>query len=135
MVRALQRSIFGRNAGASLRSTSMALTPRSPRSMASVKPVGPPPTMRTSVSMRLLCNGLEIGELGSLLHEVADGAFERLEAAVAGSAQRVLHLHRLEHEERRAAPQVRAPLGEDPRHRARHRRDDPACRSGFAPFR
>src|SRR5712692_7460525 len=106
MVRALQRSIFGRNAGASFCSMTMARTPRSPRSMASVKPVGPAPTMRTWVSMVLLCTQLEIGELGSLLHKVADGTFERLEAAVAGSAQRVLHLHRLDHQERRAARQI-----------------------------
>jgi hypothetical protein len=56
------------------------------------------PGRRTS-----LCRRLEIGELGSLLHEVADRALERLEATVAGRAQRVLHLHRLEHQERGAA--------------------------------
>src|ERR1700752_2504153 len=51
MVRALMRSIFGRNAGASFCSISVQRTPRRPRSMASVKPVGPAPTMSTSRSM------------------------------------------------------------------------------------
>src|SRR6516225_5907280 len=124
MVRALQRSIFGRNWGASFCSITIARTPRRPRSMASVKPVGPAPTMRTcasicltdltAASMRLVpqshrmislgcfhfgCNRLEIGELRSFLHEVADGAFEGLQAAVGGRAQRVLHFHCLEHDE------------------------------------
>src|SRR5215212_9132937 len=49
MVRALQRSIFGRNCGASFFSTSVQRTPRWPRSTASVSPTGPAPTMRTSV--------------------------------------------------------------------------------------
>src|SRR3954454_892920 len=152
MLRALQRSIFGRNCGASFCSTIMARTPRRPRSMASVKPVGPAPTMRTWISISpftsprlrpangareqtelaavtsspILRRGLEIGELGSFLHEVADGAFERLEAAVAGSAQGVLHLHGLEHQEGCAAQQICARLGENARHRAWHRRDDSA---------
>src|SRR5262245_5685449 len=143
MVRALQRSIFGRNWGASFCSTTSARTPRRPRSMASVKPVGPAPTMRTCASMCLTdftalsvlpvrlshqmislgcfhagCNRLEIGEFRSFLHEVADGAFERLQTAVGGRAQRVLHLHRLEHDEGGAALQSDARLGEDARHRA-----------------
>src|SRR3569832_2815803 len=50
MVRALQRSILGRNAGASLRSISVQRMPRLPRSMASVSPTGPAPTMTTSES-------------------------------------------------------------------------------------
>src|SRR6185436_16166623 len=50
MVRALQRSIFGRNCGASLRSTSVQRTPLCPRSTASVRPTGPAPTTSTSVS-------------------------------------------------------------------------------------
>ena len=33
------------------------------------------------------CNRLEIGELGSFLDEVADGAFERLQAAVGDFVQ------------------------------------------------
>ena len=78
------------------------------------------------------CSRLEIGELGSFLHEVPDRAFERLDTAVGGRAQRVLHLHRLEHEERRAARQIDTGLGEDPRHRARHRRDDAARSDSFA---
>src|SRR5688500_7996902 len=52
MVRALQRSIFGRNCGAALRSISVQRTPFWPRSMASVSPTGPAPTMRTSVSYK-----------------------------------------------------------------------------------
>ena len=50
MVRALQRSILGRNPGASRLSISRQRTPRRPRSIASVRPTGPPPTIRTSVS-------------------------------------------------------------------------------------
>src|ERR1044072_6261720 len=50
MVRALMRSIFGRNAGLSFRSINVHLTPRWPRSMASVRPTGPAPTIRTWVS-------------------------------------------------------------------------------------
>src|SRR5262245_50661168 len=115
MVRALQRSIFGRNCGASFCSITSARTPRLPRSMASVKPVGPAPTMRTCASMCLTdftapsvlrgrqshrmvslgcfhsgCNRLEIREFRSFLHEVADGDFERLHADVGGRAHRVL---------------------------------------------
>src|SRR5207302_956772 len=51
MLRALTRSIFGKNCGASFCSTSMQRTPRRPRSTASVNPVGPPPAMRTWVSI------------------------------------------------------------------------------------
>src|SRR5271163_578125 len=51
MVRAFTRSIFGRNAGRSFCSMRMVRTPRRPRSMASVSPVGPAPTIRTSQSM------------------------------------------------------------------------------------
>src|SRR5688572_20710865 len=54
MVRALQRSIFGRNCGASLRSTSVQRTPFWPRSTARTSPTGPAPTMRTSVSNKRL---------------------------------------------------------------------------------
>src|SRR5688500_15002395 len=54
MVRALQRSIFGRNCGASLRSTSVQRTPFCPRSIARTSPTGPAPTMRTSVSSKRL---------------------------------------------------------------------------------
>ena len=49
IVRALQRSILGRNSGAAFCSTSMQRTPRRPRSTASVSPTGPPPTINTSV--------------------------------------------------------------------------------------
>src|SRR4029079_16034553 len=49
IVRALQRSILGRNSGAALCSTRVQRTPRSPRSTASVSPTGPAPTTRTSV--------------------------------------------------------------------------------------
>src|SRR5262249_21759617 len=129
MVRALQRSIFGRNWGASFCSITMARTPRSRRSMARVKPVGPAPTMRTCASIRwLLCSRLEIGEFGSFLHEIADRAFERLQPAVGGCAQGVLHLHRLKHDDRRPARQAGSGFGENARHRARHRRDDAARR-------
>src|SRR5271155_4970972 len=51
MVRALTRSIFGRNAGLAFCSISVAWTPRRPRSMARVSPVGPAPTIRTSQSI------------------------------------------------------------------------------------
>ena len=49
IVRALHRSIFGRNSGAGLFSIKAQRTPRRPRSMASVSPTGPAPTTRTSV--------------------------------------------------------------------------------------
>src|SRR5262245_27332341 len=49
IVRALHRSIFGRNSGAGSFSTSVHATPRRPRSMASVSPTGPAPTTTTSV--------------------------------------------------------------------------------------
>src|SRR5262249_57012604 len=109
MVRALQRSILGRNCGASFCSTIIVRTPRNPRSMASVRPVGPAPTMRTCASIVDLISpgrarafpvitpnisirgfhlsGFEIGELGSLLHEIAHGALERLEAPLGGRPQ------------------------------------------------
>src|SRR6185437_7273522 len=50
MVRALQRSILGRNCGDSFCSIRIQRTPRRPRSMASVKPTGPAPTIMTWVS-------------------------------------------------------------------------------------
>src|SRR5215211_7443130 len=50
IVRALQRSILGRNWGVSFRSMSSQRMPLRPRSMASVKPTGPAPTMMTCVS-------------------------------------------------------------------------------------
>src|SRR5262249_56793870 len=121
MVRALQRSIFGRNWGASFCSITMARTPRSPRSMARVKPVGPAPTMRTCASIRwLLCSRLEIREFGSFLHEIADRAFERLQPAVGGCAQGVLHLHRLKHDDPRPPPQTGSGLREDAPHPSPH---------------
>src|SRR5215470_1215568 len=49
MVRALHRSIFGRNCGASFCSSRMQRTPRRPRSIARVKPTGPAPTIMTWV--------------------------------------------------------------------------------------
>src|ERR1043165_5231429 len=49
MVRALQRSILGRNCGASFCSIRTQRTPRCPSAMASVSPTGPAPTMRTWV--------------------------------------------------------------------------------------
>src|SRR5262245_52380328 len=49
IVRALQRSILGRNSGAAFCSTSRQPTPRCPRSTASVSPTGPAPTTTTSV--------------------------------------------------------------------------------------
>src|SRR5579864_7386045 len=51
MVRALMRSIFGRNAGRGFCSIRTQRTPRLPRSMASVSPTGPAPTIRTSLSI------------------------------------------------------------------------------------
>src|SRR4051812_47102185 len=50
MVRALQRSILGRKAGASLISSRTQPMPRLPRSTASVSPTGPAPTITTCVS-------------------------------------------------------------------------------------
>src|SRR5687768_15060199 len=46
MVRALHRSIFGRNCGASFCSIKVQGMPRRPRSTAKVRPVGPAPTIR-----------------------------------------------------------------------------------------
>src|SRR6266702_2344520 len=64
MERALHRSILGHMCGASFCSTSVQRTPRRPRSSASVRPTGPAPTMRTSVSMRACVNcGLWRGRL------------------------------------------------------------------------
>src|SRR6202035_1604775 len=51
MVRALMRSIFGRKAGRSFCSMMVHRTPRLPRSIASVRPVGPAPTIKTSLSI------------------------------------------------------------------------------------
>src|ERR1700733_1631246 len=51
MLRALMRSIFGRNAGCGFCSMRVHRTPRLPRSMASVRPVGPAPTIKTSLSI------------------------------------------------------------------------------------
>src|SRR5215472_10236849 len=76
-------------------------------------------------------SGLEIGELGSLLHEIAYGALERLEAPLGGRPQRVLHLHCFEHDERRAPRHTDSRFGENARHRSRHWRDDTACHSRF----
>ena len=55
IVRGLQRSIFGYPSGASFFSISVQRTPRLPRSMASVSPTGPAPTMSTCVSIHILC--------------------------------------------------------------------------------
>jgi len=51
--------------------------------------------------------------------------------AVGGSAQDVLHLHRFEHDERRAPRQLCAHFGEDARDRARHWRNDAGFRGGL----
>src|SRR3989442_15572567 len=83
MLRALTRSIFGKNCGASFCSTSMQRTPRRPRSTASVSPVGPPPAMRTWVSMMILKSynelralplpgGERVGVIGARLGEPTD---------------------------------------------------------------
>src|SRR5262249_31271192 len=74
-------------------------------------------------------SGLKIGELGSLLHEIAYGALERLEAPLGGRPQRVLHLHCFEHDERRAPRHTDSRFGENARHPSRHWRDDTARRS------
>src|SRR5258708_6589532 len=50
MVRALQRSILGRNCGASFCSIRVQLMPRRPSATASVRPTGPAPAIRTWVS-------------------------------------------------------------------------------------
>src|ERR1044072_4784281 len=55
MVRALQRSILGRNCGASFCSIRTQATPRRPSAMASVSPTGPAPTMRTWVFDGMRC--------------------------------------------------------------------------------
>ena len=54
IVRALQRSIFGSRPCAGRLSTSSHRTPCLPSSIASVSPTGPPPTMITSVSHRVI---------------------------------------------------------------------------------
>src|SRR5215470_3707907 len=51
MERAFTRSILGRKAGCSFCSTKVQRTPRLPRSIASVRPVGPAPTIKTSLSI------------------------------------------------------------------------------------
>src|SRR4051812_16493375 len=51
MERALQRSILGHMCGALFCSTSAQRMPRRPRSSASVRPTGPAPMIRTSVSI------------------------------------------------------------------------------------
>ena len=145
----------------------MQRTPRSPRSIASVRPVGPAPIMRTCVSMlpcmlqitllprrgqrylplsgegtrgrrtlhhRIIAfigGRLEIGELGAFLHEVADRAFERLRWPSAG-ARKVCSIF-MASSTRSGAPRCRSVpgLGEDARHRARHRRDDAARGGGL----
>src|ERR1700730_7469798 len=168
MLRALQRSILGRNCGASFCSMMVQEMPRRTRSTASVKPVGPAPIMRTWVSTpryafflkgeqikgfarkilqkydfgcaypkNNLCEhsyggGGEVGELGAFRHDIADRAFERLEAAVGGSTQGVLHLHGFKHQERRAARDFRAGRGEDAGHRARHGCHDAAAGNTLA---
>src|ERR1700675_4417349 len=62
MLRALMRSIFGRNAGSAFCSMMVQRTPRRPRSMASVRPVGPAPTIRMSLfivcHLRSCCRSL-----------------------------------------------------------------------------
>src|SRR5580658_378283 len=64
IVRALTRSIFGKNAGRSFCSMSMQRTPRWPRSVASVSPVGPAPTIKTSLSIvpRVFCYAPAAGQ-------------------------------------------------------------------------
>src|SRR5262245_43870240 len=52
MVRALHRSIFGRNSGAGFCSIRVHRTHLKPSAIARVSPTGPAPTTRTSVSMR-----------------------------------------------------------------------------------
>src|ERR1700683_2122392 len=82
MVRALTRSIFGKNAGRSFCSMRMQRTPRWPRSIASVSPVGPAPTIRTSLSImpRVFCYAPAAGQspVRSLLRRFEFQLGERL---------------------------------------------------------
>ena len=99
--------------------------------MASVKPVGPAPTIRTCVSMRNLvtpqsATGSKSASSVPSCTKSPTAHFSAFRRPLARRAQRVLHLHRLEHDERRAAQQIGPRLGQDARHRARHRRDDAA---------
>src|SRR5690348_5521280 len=74
MVRALQRSIFGRKAGASFCSISVQRMPRLPRSTASVSPTGPAPTIRTCVSA--ICSSIHVHWRQAALHSVMAPAME-----------------------------------------------------------
>src|SRR5713226_9961742 len=67
---------------------------------------------------------LDFGKLDAFLHDVADLAFYRLQDAREWSAQRLLHLHHLERQDRRALLQRRADLRQQGHDGARQRRHD-----------
>src|SRR6202012_906510 len=60
----------------------------------------------------------ELGELDTLLHDVADLALDLLQHAREGRAQRLLHLHHFQGQDRRALLQRRALLGQYRHHGA-----------------
>src|SRR5215831_16397745 len=70
---------------------------------------------------------LEVDQLGPFAHLLAGGDAERLDRAGARRADRVLHLHRLEDEERRALLDGGPGRGDERDHLARHRRDEPGA--------
>src|SRR6478735_3739133 len=77
-------------------------------------------TMSIQATRRLL---VEVDQLDALADLVAGGKAERLDGAGAWRTDRVLHLHRLENEQRRPLLDRRAWGGEQRDHLARHRRE------------
>src|SRR5689334_9338431 len=67
---------------------------------------------------------LEVDQLGAFAHLLAGDDAKRLHGAGARRADRVLHLHRLEDEQRRALLDRGTRRGDERDHLARHRRDE-----------
>src|SRR5579862_4435347 len=96
MVRAWHRSIFGRNEGSGRLSINRHSTPRCPRSMASVKPTGPPPTIKTGGSLTRVLSGLRLNRLRQRLiraRDDADGVLVRRGRVLLPLAEQLGILH------------------------------------------
>ena len=79
--------------------------------------------MRTALTGQRL---LEVDQLDAVADLVAGREAEGLDQSVAGRVDGVLHLHRLQHQQRRALRDARAGGGDQRDHLARHRCDQAA---------
>ena len=79
--------------------------------------------------MRTVCHVglLEVDQVDAVDHLLADAVAEGLDGAAPGRADGVFHLHRLQHQQRRALVDAGADRGDERDHLARHRRLQPAA--------